>query len=345
MPLDREDTLRKTERLLQQGGLEAATAEYLRLVDEHLGKNPPTEGLSESTCDILEAAVDALVRNGAPAEAATVLRKFLSRAQNGVPALEKLIAICAERGIESLMDEAQGQLADAYLETGQAAEARRTAEELVARAPWVPAHIDRFRRALVLLHVPDPDRVIAERFDGQTPFTAVDHSNAAPEVSAPRQAAGSGRRDATPPGSGQEEAFTDFRQEVAKASGADGSAREMVLARTYLEMGMVDDAMRSLAAASDSPSFRFEASALLARLQRERGDTLGALAWLERAAETPAPGIEEGRALLYDLATLVEETGDTARAFAMFLDLQSDAGDYRDVPRRLERLARTEAGG
>ena len=49
------------------------------------------------------------------------------------------------------MYEAQAQLTDAYLATGQAAEARVIAEDLVAREPWERAHIERFRRALVML--------------------------------------------------------------------------------------------------------------------------------------------------------------------------------------------------
>ena len=62
------------------------------------------------------------------------------------------------------------------------------AEDLVAREPWEAAHIERFRRALVMLRVPEPDSVIAERLSGQTPFIATDHfSDPAPaaSVSAP----------------------------------------------------------------------------------------------------------------------------------------------------------------
>ena len=51
------------------------------------------------------------------------------------------------------MYQTQAHLTDAYLATGQAAEARVIAEDLVAREPWEAAHIERFRRALVLLRV------------------------------------------------------------------------------------------------------------------------------------------------------------------------------------------------
>ena len=48
---------------------------------------------------------------------------------------------------------------------------------------------------------------------------------------------------------------------------------------------------------------------------------------------------------MYDLGLTLEETGETARALAVFLELQADAGDYRDVPQRADRLARVQTGG
>ena len=51
------------------------------------------------------------------------------------------------------------------------------AEDLVAREPWERAHIERFRRALVMLERADPDTLIAERLSGQAPFMATDLSS------------------------------------------------------------------------------------------------------------------------------------------------------------------------
>ena len=118
----------------------------------------------------------------------------------------------------------------------------------------------------------------------------------------------------------------------------------MTLARTYLEMGLSDEAVGPLETASRC-ACRFEAASLLGRIYRDRGDTPKAIEWLERAAEAPAPSDEESRALLYNLGAMVEANGDTARALAVFLELQSEAGDYRDVAERVERLARVETGG
>jgi hypothetical protein len=48
---------------------------------------------------------------------------------------------------------------------------------------------------------------------------------------------------------------------------------------------------------------------------------------------------------LYDLASTLESSGDTSRALAAFLELQADAGEYRDVAARVDRLGRVQTGG
>ena len=332
----------------------------------------------EETFSVVEAIVDAALARGEFPEAAAILRQFVSRAPNQIPALLKLIEVCVDGGLESHICEAQAGLADAYLAAGQASEARFIAEDLVAREPWESGHIDRFRRALIMLKVPEPDAVIAERLSGQTPFTATDpfaahdasadfaadddESVSAEAAATEFQAASSSGQEAGPPtrpgavpdadpatpeqARGRlEKAFTDFRSEIERQSGVDQSAQHMTLARTYLEMGMPNEALGSLHVASRAPRFRFEAASLLGRIYRERGENAQAIEWLERAAEAPAPNADQGRALLYDLGALVEARGETARALAIFLELQSDAGEYRDVAQRVERLTRVETGG
>ncbi len=120
-------------------------------------------------------------------EAATSLQEFVARVPGQIPALLKLVEVCVDGGLEQTMYEAQEQLTDAYLAANQAAEARVIAEDLVAREPWEPAHIDRFRRALVMLRVSDPDTLIAERLSGQAPFMAHDPFFDGPEPSPRRR--------------------------------------------------------------------------------------------------------------------------------------------------------------
>jgi tetratricopeptide (TPR) repeat protein len=371
----------------------------------------------------IDTAVDAALADKNYMDAAALLQEFATRVPGQIASLLKLVEICVDGGLEAAMYETQAQLADAYLEAGQGAEARVIAEDLVAREPWEHAHIDRFRRSLVMLNVPDPDALIAERLSGQGPFVATDpfmppESFGDPEFDAPLL----GARTAPPeqaeaprepeqeidvesadtieasapepfeeipeepapppppqprparrggavdidltqalaelqgmssipppkkpaPPQNLDEVFNDFRSEVSKQAGADDASEQLKLAQTYLEMGMTDEAIGSLTTAARNPRHRFEAGSKLGRLYLKKNDLVHAVEWLERAAEAPAPGVNEARELLYDLGAILESSGETARALAVFLELQSDAGDYRDVAARVERLARVQAGG
>jgi tetratricopeptide (TPR) repeat protein len=355
----------------------------------------------ESNPDAAYACVDAVTDSAIAAsdfaEAATHLQEFTSRRQGHVPALLKLVEVCVDGDLESTLYQAQVQLTDAYLENGQALEARVIAEDLVAREPKERAHVDRCRRALVMLKVEDPDKHIADRLSGQTPLMSgepfvdlsTDESLRVPEnlpgvqrlpVSEPgssrtgtpaRRPAPSGGRESTVaaaapaeeidltsalgnldniaqpsgrPGQDLERAFEDIRSD-AEEDDAEFAAQYLKLANTYIDMGMLDDAVSSLKTAVKSSTHRFEAASMLGRLYMRRNETPQAIEWLEHAAEEPAPTPQDGRALLYDLGLLLDQTGEVARALAVFLELQADAGDYRDVPARIDRLARVQSGG
>ncbi len=354
------------------------------------------ESNAEATFACIEAAVDGATATAEFQEAATSLQDFVARVPGQIPALLKLVEVCVDGGLEQPMYDAQEQLTDAYLAANQATEARVIAEDLVAREPWEPAHIDRFRRALIMLRVSDPDTLIAERLSGQAPFMAHDPFFDGPDPTPPAVDAPAPTDDAQEPSaevetspaeeapvsvkptyvppvaaikpasSGSDEidltseldaparppeesagqldrAFARIRTD-AETDG-DFSTQHMTLARTYLEIGMADEAIASLETAVHSPRHRFEAAAALGRAYLRRGDPVLAIEWLERAAEAPPTTPDDGRQLLYDLGVLLDGAGETSRALAVFLELQANAGDYRDVPARIDRLARVQTGG
>ena len=84
---------------------------------------------------------------------------------------------------------------------------------------------------------------------------------------------------------------------------------------------------------------------MLAGIHRERGEHALAVEWMERALEAQVPTPDDGRALLYTLGDTLESLGEVARALAVFLELQADAGSYRDVQARIDRLSRVQTGG
>jgi tetratricopeptide (TPR) repeat protein len=123
---------------------------------------------------MLDLAADAAVADRDWASAAAGFQELVTRVPMYLPALMRLVEVCVEGGLEATRASAQAQLADAYLEVGAAGEARPLAEDLVARAPWHRANIERVRRVLELLGEPDPDGLIAARLSGDQPFTSTD---------------------------------------------------------------------------------------------------------------------------------------------------------------------------
>jgi tetratricopeptide (TPR) repeat protein len=138
--------------------------------------------------------------------------------------------------------------------------------------------------------------------------------------------------------------FKDRRSSAAKQASSSDAAEYLGLGKAYIDMGMAKEAISALRAAARAPMLRFEAAAMLGRLYVQQGEVPHAIEWLARAAEAPAPGNDERCELLYELGAMLEHAGETSRALAIFLELQSDAAGYRDVAARIERLARVQAG-
>lgn len=124
--------------------------------------------------ECVDVATDAAIAGHEFGQAARALDEFVALVPRHIPALMKLVEVCVDGDLHAQMYVAQAQLADAYLEQGMATEARVIAEDLFAREPWEPAHIERFRKALTILGDPDPDSVIADRLSGDSPFTSTD---------------------------------------------------------------------------------------------------------------------------------------------------------------------------
>jgi tetratricopeptide (TPR) repeat protein len=135
-----------------------------------------------------------------------------------------------------------------------------------------------------------------------------------------------------------ESVLKGIRKGASRDSSPETAEEQLKLADTYVQMGMPEDAIKALELASQSLRHRFRAGAMIAKIHRDNGDMVRAIEWYERAAEAPSSEPSALHALLYDLATALEANGENARALAVFLELQAEAGDYRDLPAKLEHL-------
>jgi tetratricopeptide (TPR) repeat protein len=436
---------------LRAGKLDEGLALVRRLLEEDSSRRDDiallgwtiAEQIPETGFTVVELAADSALAQSDWASAAAALQEFVTRVPNHIPALMRLVEICVDGGLEATMYSAQAQLADAYIAAGSGSEARFIAEDLVARAPWEPSNIERFRRALVLLGEPDPDALIADRLSGQTPFTTTDlgldsgefqfppMDQAAPEPPLPAAppphldfsgvdvsakpnlepapqapaapATRAGKRakqedsshfelsadaidmdnimgdlesppaktsahaisesvevdlsivlnDIKRPAPGQPAApaeaadldgvFERLRGEASRRS--DEADEQYKRGLALRAAGKFDESIQALQAASRAPRLRFQSASLIGRMHRERGMVPQAIEWFERAAQAPAPTADEGHLLMYELAEMLESVDETARALAICLELQADAGNYRDIAARVDRLAKVQTRG
>lgn len=396
-------TLARVE--LETGRIDQGRSALTRLLTRHPDRRQNLVALARDLAEqkhvdaafaSVEIAADAALLEADWAAAAAALDEFVSHAPTHIPALLKLVEICVDGGLDSTMHRAQTQLADAYLAAGLGAEARVIAEDLVAREPWVAANVDRFRRALLLLGVLDPDAVIVERLSGDNPFTTpagrldrpgpsddaatdtpvltdtdgaivldeaeIDLNEALAELSrAPSsvpdstdlmpaldslsaETSGATTEPVGPPPD-LERVFEDLRAKAASEGRATDAEKAYAGGLEYARHGRIAEAIDALQVAARSPLMRFQASAELGRLYARNGELGRGVDWMERAAEAPAPSLDEAHALMYDLADTLQRSGEGARALAVLLELQADAGQYRDVASRIERLSRLPTEG
>ncbi len=391
---DPELLLSLTEIELRTGGLDLGRDLSSRVLHRDPTRREELVLLGCRLCDVdgeaafqcIDVATDAAVADNDWPAAASALHEFVTRVPGHIPALMKLVEVCVDGGLEATMYSAQAQLADAYLKAGRANEARVIAEDLVAREPWEPANIERFRSALVLLGEPDPDSVIADRLSGDSPFTstdltldfsfkelaeptpaaarpagpAIDLENILGEEARPAdegagdtfeidltetfgemaEGAGGGDAPEAVPAAlaGLERVFEGFREEAVR-TGHQGAAQQYRAALALREAGDIEGAISSLELVARSPRYRFKAAAELARIHRDLGRIPESIEWFERAAESAPAGTDESRDLLYDLGVLLAGAGETERALAVFLELQADSPDYRDVALHVGRLS------
>lgn len=334
------------ERLMRDGAVEEGTALLRELVAADPERRDAVVSLGCKVASenpdggyaCVALAVELAVGEQQWEIAAGALNEYVNRVPDSVPALTHLVEVCASGSLEEALHGAQSQLVDAYLASGAGLEARAVAEELIERDPS-ESNIDRFRKALELLGESDIERVIDDRLGRQTPASSwpdnVEVAEFAPALADAATAQGPGEQRQPVP---IEQVLRGLREEAIHDASPETAEQHFKVASAYLEMGLQDEALKALQVAARSVRHRFRAGAMLGKIYQDSGDAASAIEWYGRAVESPAPSPDAHHALLYDLASLLESKGETDRALAVLLELQAEAGEYRDVSGRLEQL-------
>jgi tetratricopeptide (TPR) repeat protein len=287
-------------------------------------------GRIDTAFGCVDVITDAALLDGDWQRAIDTLQTFVDAAPH-LPASIKLVELCVDAGLDDHLRTAQAQLTDAYLAQGSAAEARIIAEDLLEQDPGSEAHAERLRRALGLLEMPDTEGVIAEIRGRRQPPPGDDLE---PDVLP------SGEREPVFESTEIDlsDALSGIETTTTPAAQADPA---VILQRAieHMQAGRVEEALADLQTAAAQPRTRARAAAELGRLYNGRGDLHAAVQWFELAADGPATTQDEAYAVLYDLADALARLGEASRALAILIELDAEAGDYRDVRIRIEQLA------
>lgn len=179
------------------------------------------------------------------------------------------------------------------------------------------------------LHQPAPAPAPA----GGPTVSPVTPAGAPPPSPPPRPAAAQGPRDL-------ERVFADFREEASRRPSEETADAALTRGSAMVDAGELDEAAVHLRTAARSARRRFAAARLLADVHERLGRMDAAIEWLGHAVDAPGVTPAERSDTLLRLADLLERSSETARALAVCLELQADAGDYKDLAARIERLSR-----
>ncbi len=164
MPIDRDDTLKRAEKLLRQGRLDAAIAEYARVADEYprdwntinlLGDLHARAGHAELAAGQFTRIADHLAAEGFHAKASALYKKALKVRPDAEHVLMQLGEIAARQGL----------VADARQYLGAVAEKRRARGDRAGLA-----------QILVTLASIEPDDVEAQIRAARAAFEAGDQT-------------------------------------------------------------------------------------------------------------------------------------------------------------------------
>lgn len=399
---------------------DAATAVVAEMADVLSAEHPA------SAWSLTERLAGVSVERADWSGAARSLRRFIERVPHHVQALMRLLDVCVDGGLRDEVADAQAMLADAYLVTGAAGEAKYVAEDLLTRQPWDRAHYARMRAALVAEGTADPDRALADWLAETPEFgmsgdgvavgaadeiaaaerpaendpslqwlspmptsgppskagsrnphaidldialgtrpvppsrpSAVEEDLSAvldgirplPPVALPPVAASAASQspastpDAASAPPDLESVFADMREAALQRPLEEASEMAFLRGTAMADAGELERCIEPLRLAARSPHRRFAAALLLAQVHERRQRPVDAIEWLGHAVDAPDLTDAQRFDTLLRMAELLEQAGEPASALAVCLELQSDAGEYKDLSVRIARLSRAQAGG
>ena len=128
-----------------------------------------------------------------------------------------------------------------------------------------------------------------------------------------------------------------FRKGVEDQVSGDAESH-YALGVSYLEMGLIDQAMESLRAAAESPELRGRATELVGRCLMDHGRFEEAASEFRAALEFPEVGRETGLGVRFELGLALEAGGRLDEALAEFERVYAAQPSYPDAALKIRVL-------
>jgi len=135
-----------------------------------------------------------------------------------------------------------------------------------------------------------------------------------------------------------EDIFREFKKGVEQQLSAEDYETHYNLGIAYKEMGLVDEAVGEFQLASKDPARAVECCSMLGHCFLEKGMPQLAINWFRKGLETPAINEHAMAGMLYDLARVYQDTGDTDSAYRTYQEVYGLNANYRDVVQRVKEL-------
>jgi pilus assembly protein FimV len=135
-----------------------------------------------------------------------------------------------------------------------------------------------------------------------------------------------------------EEIFREFKKGVEQQLSSEDYETHYNLGIAYKEMGLLDEAIGEFQIAAKDPGRAVECCSMLGLCFLEKGLAQLAIQWYQKGLENPTIRPQEKLGLLYDLAGIYEQTGDSEKAYQAFLEIYGENTNYRDVVSRVKSL-------
>jgi tetratricopeptide (TPR) repeat protein len=132
--------------------------------------------------------------------------------------------------------------------------------------------------------------------------------------------------------------FREFQKGVDKQLGKEDYETRYNLGIAYKEMGLVDEAIAEFQLAAKDEARLLECASMLGICFLEKGMPKLAVKWFEKGLSAPGRNEEEYQGLRYDLASALEQAGETERALALFTELYGQDASFRDVADKVRQL-------